>query len=119
MINFLKDKDSSDLFICDDFNQCGTYKNIRSSLVRLCENNLLERIVRGVYRIPSHNIPDDFHVAQTICRKNGSTVFLFKKELIGKTKVMTIHTNGSTRVITLPSGCVLKFVHKSEHDEKN
>lgn len=110
---YIQGKNPGSMFNCDDFNLFGSYKNIRSSLVRLCKNRCLIRVFQGIYMKPAKEEPDIISIASEISRKNGSSIILVKDECIGGTRILTFHTDGSTRIITLSDGSVLKYIHKN------
>lgn len=112
ILDYINSQKKGTLFISNDFMDFGSNKNIRSTLVRLCESKVLRRIFRGIYIKFDDDIPDVITIAKEICRKNGSTSSVIKEEYFNTTRIITLNTNGSTRAITLNDGCVLKFIHK-------
>lgn len=100
-------------FIFSDFDGCGSYTSVRSAVTRLCDKKVLTRLCQGVYMKPGTDLPDTLHIAKEIARRNRTLAQVKNDEYIGKTRVITLTTTGSTRSITLPDGTVLKYYHTS------
>ena len=111
----LADSEIGTLFNYNDFRSCGTYTAIRSAVVYLCKNKLLERVCQGVYVKPGKRgekyIPDDITLAKEIDRKNGATAYpkgktleYFNGKIDRQPKLLEFYSTGSGRIIQLPVG---------------
>ena len=112
IFEYIKSKQNGTMFISNDFSDFGTNKNIRSSLVRLCDNKVLRRIFRGVYIKFNDKTPDDIAIAKEISRKNKTKSTIFKDEKVNSTRVITFYTNGSTRTHTVGANDTLWGIAK-------
>lgn len=108
---FLKRQPKGTTFVYTDFDMFGSYSNIRTVLVRLCERKELVRLCQGVYMKPGAQEPSTIHIAKEIARRNGTTAVLKSDEYKGSTRIITLYTDGSTRSVTLQDGTVIKFSH--------
>lgn len=120
----LADSQVGTLFNYNDFSSCGTYTAIRSAVVYLCKNKLLERVCQGVYVKPGskgerYNI-DNIMLAKEIDRKNGAiatprgkTLEYVNGQLKQLPSILEFYSTGSGRIIQLPDGTVVKYTLRS------
>lgn len=110
--NYVNSQAMGRLYIYKDFENCGTYGNLRSAVKTLCALNVLELVHRGVYMRKDANscFPEDIQIIKEIGRKNGDTVCPYKEKYIYGTRYLYVHTSGSSRTVTLKSGTVVRFI---------
>ncbi|MDO5845218.1 MAG: DUF6088 family protein [Methanocorpusculum sp.] len=77
----IKDKGAGEIFVISDFLDIAPYQTIKQILARLTADNLLRRIIDGVYEYPRYSefleeyaSPSVDKIAEALARNNGWTI---------------------------------------------